>query len=60
MDKNNKVENEINEKKVNLDKFSTHRGEFVPVSAETLKGKKVTTYAEFIDDEDETEEKQGG
>lgn len=57
MDKNNKVENENNKKKVNFDKFSTHRGEFVLVSTEILKGKKVTMYAEIIDDEDETKEK---
>ena len=30
-----------------MDKFSTHKGEFVPVTADTLKGKTVTSYAEF-------------
>lgn len=53
MDK--KIEND--EKKINLDKFSTHKGEFIPVTADLLKGKKITTYAEFVDDEDEIEEK---
>lgn len=54
MNEKNSAENENNEKKNHFDKFCTHRGEFVPVTADSLKGKKVTAYAEFI--EDETEE----
>lgn len=57
MNKTNNLENENNEKKINLDKLSTHRGEFVPVTADSLQGKTVTTYAEFIDEEGETEDK---
>ena len=58
MDQNSKAEN--NEENINLDKFSTHRGEFVPVSDGMFQGKKVTAYAEFIEDEEDAEEKQGG
>ena len=35
----------------NNDKFSTHKGEFIPVTSDLLNGKKITSYAEFIEDE---------
>jgi hypothetical protein len=54
MDKNDNIEK--NEEKINLDKFTAHRGEFVPVTAELLKGKKFTAYAEFIEDDEDKDE----
>lgn len=50
MDKKNQKNNE--DKKINLEKFSTHKGEFVPVTEEVMKNKTVTTYAEFVEDDE--------
>lgn len=56
MNDNNISENEIKEKKTNSDKFSTHKGEFVPVTEDLLKGKIIKYYAEYTEDEDQSEE----
>ncbi|WP_164689949.1 hypothetical protein [Luxibacter massiliensis] len=37
------------------DKFKTHKGEFMPVTEENLRGMKIEQYTEYKDDEETSE-----
>lgn len=40
------------------DKYRTHKGEFVPVTEEDLKGKKVELYQEYSDESPDKEKNE--
>ena len=46
-----------NNNTINIDKFSTNKGEFISVTPELLKDKKLTTYNEFVENEKTTNTK---
>ena len=56
MDKTKVLKNE-NHKLINIDKFQTHKGEFIPIKLAVENNQVITTYEDFIDENEYKDDK---